>query len=217
MTLKSSTKTMKMKVPQPGFTASENVLIDQLEKKKKTKHTSKEEEGGKVGKMFKKKKQDSASDATDDSENVAAEKKMKKGPKKQKTEPVESEEEFEIVKASKKKTPNTDVIPGFSAPKTAKKRHAEASAQLAKKAKFAENVQEKKEVSKKELKVERKKKENAGRFDLSIKAKKLWEELRMDETPKDKQLALSAELYGIIKGHTKEVCEETLKHCCLVN
>ena len=92
-----------------------------------------------------------------------------------------------------------------------------ASALSAKKAKFAENAaQEKKEVSKKELKVERKKKENAGRFDLSIKAKKLWEELRMDETPKDKQLALSAELYGIIKGHTKEVCEESLKHSCLL-
>lgn len=190
---KSTGKSKPLKV-ESNFTVSENFLIDQLEGKKKKKHAPKEsEDGTKMGKMFK---------------------------KKAKAEPVsEDDMEEEVPEAKKVPKHRTKVVsmemdggdvPGFSAPKPAKKRTAERTEVKAKKAK----VEVKKEVSKKELKVERKKKENASRYDLSIKAKKIWEELRREETPKDKQLALSAELFGLVKGHTKEVIVFILNLYC---
>lgn len=189
---KSSGGKLETGKQQPGFTVAENFLIDQLEVKKKTKHAAKEsDDSKKVGKMFKKKKISNVPD--DEEENLPAPKTIKKVRK----EPMEEDQGFEVVKTD-------DVVPGFAAPKVAKKRKVQdGNYQGGKKQKLN---QEKKEVSKKELKVERKKKENAGRYDLSVKAKKLWEELRMEETPKDRQLALSAELFGLVKGHAKEVC-----------
>ena len=87
----------------------------------------------------------------------------------------------------------------------AKKRKLEGDKTEAKKVKKTEVKEQKPEVSKKELKIERKKKENSGRYDLSVKAKKVWEQLRREDTPKDKQLSLAAELYGMVKGHMQEV------------
>jgi hypothetical protein len=196
MTLKIKTSKATMKQPvnnQPGFTMSENFLIDHLETKKKTKHAAKatDEQGSKVGKMFKKKKAPAAMEEDDGFEIVKEEKIVTKKSKPRKAVAAAAIEEGDV--------------PGFSAPKEAKKRKMEGDKTEAKKAKKAE-VPEKKEVSKKELKVERKKKENSTRYDLSVKAKKVWEELRREETPKDKQLSLGAQLFAMTKGHLLEVC-----------
>lgn len=189
---------------QPGFTLSENFLIDQLETKKKTKHVAKstEEQGNKVGKMFKKKTPAADMEVDDGFEIV-------------------KEETPLTIKKSKLKKAEVAVadgdVPGFSAPKEAKKRKMEHDKTEAKKVKKTKKeVSEHKEVSKKELKIERKKKENSSRYDLSVKAKKVWEELRREDTPKDKQLSLGAELYGMTKGHLQEVCFIKYILFCLV-
>lgn len=197
MTLKIKTNKATMKQPvnnQPGFTMSENFLIDHLETKKKTKHAAKatDEQGSKVGKMFKKKKTPVAMEEDDGFEIVKEEKIVTK-----KSKPRKAVAAAAAVAEGE--------VPGFSAPKEAKKRKMEDDKTGAKKAKKTE-VPEKKEVSKKDLKVGRKKKENSTRYDLSVKAKKVWEELRREETPKDKQLSLGAELFAMTKGHLLEVC-----------
>lgn len=217
MTVKKS-KAAKLAVTtseSSEFTASENKLIDHLEAKKKVKHAKKPEENeSKVGKMFKKKKEIKV----EPEEVEEAPKKSKKSIlKKQniivKNEMEVDEDDSEVVmkpskKGAKKQTedePLEDtVIPGFAAPKkTAPKRKHDEEFVHSKKAKKA--PKEKKEVDKKALKAERKSKENPSRYLLSVKAKKIWEELRREDTTKDKQLSLSAELYGMLKGHTQEV------------
>ncbi|EFX87453.1 hypothetical protein DAPPUDRAFT_43721 [Daphnia pulex] len=123
-------------------------------------------------------------------------------------------EDFEVVKPSKKSKKNEEtesssdvVIPGFSAPKVAPKRKHEGEEVNGKKAKKTvgeqTNVFKKKE--KEALKVERKTKENENRYLLSVKAKKLWEELRREDTTKERQLSISADLYGLIKTHAAEL------------
>ncbi|KAK4011914.1 pumilio homolog 3 [Daphnia magna] len=206
MTLKSNKKTKKQFVAEdsPGFTHSESKLIDQLEAKKKVKHVKQtEEESAKVGNMFKKKKK------VVDSEDEEIVEKPKKS---QKVKMDVDEGDFEVVKHSKK-TKSTEslsevVVPGFSAPKkAAPKRKHEGEEGPAKKTKKVggekSSVFKKKE--KEALKVERKTKENENRYLLSVKAKKLWEELRREDTTKEKQLSLSADLYGLIKTHAQEL------------
>ena len=203
---------------ESGFTLSENFLIDQLETKKKTKHAEKPAaEQGKVGKMFKKKKTPVVEEDDDEEEPQTKKVNSKtKVPKQKKA--MEEDDDFEIVKEDaqlplKKSKPKKEQaaatgdgdVPGFSAPKVAKKRKLEGDKTEAKKVKKTEVKEQKPEVSKKELKIERKKKENSGRYDLSVKAKKVWEQLRREDTPKDKQLSLAAELYGMVKGHMQEV------------
>lgn len=207
MTLKSNKKVKKQVVPaeSPGFTHSETKLIGQLETKKKTKHAKvAEEESDKVGNMFKKKKK--AVNSEDEEEVI-----VKKPKKSQKVKMEVDEGDFEVVKPSKKtKSPESlseTVVPGFSAPKKAPKRKHEGEEGSAKKTKKVggeqSNVFKKKE--KEALKVERKTKENENRYLLSVKAKKLWEELRREDTTKERQLSISADLYGLIKTHAQEV------------
>ena len=217
MTLKSKSTGKKQFVPKesPGFTESETKLISQLETKKKTKlgkHV--EEESSKIGKMFKKKKTVVEDDDVEENPKVVK--------KKSKKEAMEVDEDtFETVKASKiggsKDVDSSTVIPGFSAPKkAAPKRRHEGEDVPAKKAKKATGEQktEFNKAQKKALKVERKTKENENRYLLSVKAKKLWEDLRREYTAKEKQLAISAELYGLIKGHTQEVsCHLKFNSC----
>ncbi|XP_057379723.1 pumilio homolog 3-like [Daphnia carinata] len=209
MTLKSikpaNKKTKKQFVAEdsPGFTHSESKLINQLEAKKKVKHVKQtEEESAKVGNMFKKKKKD----VSDDEEIV------EKPKKSQKVKMDVDEGDFEVVKPSKK-TKSTEslsevVVPGFSAPKkAAPKRKHEGEEGPAKKTKKVggEKSSAFKKKEKEALKVERKTKENENRYLLSVKAKKLWEELRREDTTKEKQLSLSADLYGLIKTHAHEL------------
>ena len=195
MTLKMKPKKATTK-PQPfnnpGFTDNENSLINHLETKKKTKHSPKnEDQGKKVGKMFKTKKSSAAAMEVDDGFEI-----------------VKGEKASTIKKSKPKKVEAVadGDVPGFSAPKEAKKRKMEGDKTEAKKVKKTEVPVEQTAVSKKDLKIERKKKENYTRYDLSVKAKKVWEELRREDTPKDKQLALGAELFGMTKGHLQEVC-----------
>lgn len=209
MTLKNKSAGKKKQIiakDSPGFTESETKLISHLETKKKTKLEKYcDEESSKIGKMFKKKTLD------DDAEETPKLTKKEKKPKKEAMEV--DEDDFEVVKPSKKIGGSKDmdsstVIPGFSAPKkAAPKRRHEGEDVPAKKAKkgTGEQKTEFNKAQKKALKVERKTKENENRYLLSVKAKKLWEELRREDTAKEKQLSLAAELFGLIKGHTQEV------------
>jgi hypothetical protein len=216
MTLKSSKaaavkKTKKQVIVEdsPGFTHSESKLINHLEVKKKVKHVKvAEEESGKVGNMFKKKKKNIHAEEQEEKEEKKKEKKSSK---------MEVDnEDFEVVKTSKKakKAEETEslgevVIPGFSAPKkSAPKRKHEEEKTDGKKAKKAVGEQTSvfKKKEKEALKVERKTKENENRYLLSVKAIKLWEELRREDTTKERQLSISADLYGLIKTHAPEVC-----------
>lgn len=215
MTLKSSKaaavkKTKKQVIVEdsPGFTHSESKLINHLEVKKKVKHVKvAEEESGKVGNMFKKKKKNIDAEEQEEKEEKKKEKKSSK---------MEVDnEDFEVVKTSKKakKAEETEslgevVIPGFSAPKkSAPKRKHEEEKTDGKKAKKAVGEQTSvfKKKEKEALKVERKTKENENRYLLSVKAIKLWEELRREDTTKERQLSISADLYGLIKTHAPEL------------
>lgn len=204
MTVKKSKSKKGQDIPQdsPGFTASETKLINQLEVKKKMKHTKKETvDESKVGNMFKKKKLTKVAEKS----NKAPAQPMKA--KKEKPAKMEVDEQEKPSKTSfvkKDNTQNEVSIPGFSAPKVAPKRKREGEVVNGKKAK-KEATGANNDVSKKELKIERKTKENPNRYLLSVKAKKLWEDLRREDTGKEKQLSLSAELYGLVKGHIQEV------------
>lgn len=230
MTVKKS-KTKQPKNNQPEFTVSENFLIDQFEATKKKGKPEREpsETDKKVGKLFKKKanilvegevqpaddapveaatkkrsKKTKASPQTEEPENVEVAKPKKQ--KKSHEQPAETVKSIKGKKQQKKEKVEEPVenVPGFDAPKQPKKRKHEDDKAPAKKFKKAEE-KPKKDLVGKDLKVDRKKKENPTRYDLSIKAKKVWEELRREDTPKDRQLGLSAELYGLLKGHAKEV------------
>lgn len=211
------TKKQVVVADAPGFTHSESKLIDQLEAKKKVKHEKVvEEDSGKVGNMFKKKKK-----TVDAEENIEEEEEKVVVKKEKKSKKMEVDnEDFEVVKPSKKskKTEETEstsdvVIPGFSAPKVAPKRKHEGEEVNGKKAKKAVGEQTSvfKKKEKEALKVERKTKENENRYLLSVKAKKLWEELRREDTTKERQLSISADLYGLIKTHAAEVSEKLMK------
>lgn len=181
-----------------GFTLSENFVMDQIDNSKKTRHAAKTSESDKkIGTMFKVK------------ENVEME---DEEPSAKKTK-----------KGSSKKAPATEVsdiadsdLPGFEAPKPKKapvKRksdHGEGNEEFAQKMPKPDwkEIKEKNKA----LKEDRKKKGAGNRYDLSIRAKKLWEDLRREDTPKDKQLSLSAELYKLTKGHAKEVLK-TFFYC----
>lgn len=216
MTVKKSKSTKKQVIPKdsPGFTASETKLIDQLEVKKKMKHAEKEAvEESKVGNMFKKKKEQNKTDETEESPTKILKAKGKKEKKPPKEDDMEVDENSKVENKKSKKTSDkigtaeslTEVtIPGFSAPKVAPKRKHESEEVNGKKAKKVATGANN-DVSKKTLKIERKTKENPNRYLLSVKAKKLWEDLRREDATKEKQLALSAELFGLIKGHTQEV------------
>lgn len=217
MTVKKSKSAKKQIIPKdsPGFTASETKLIDQLEVKKKMKHAKKEVvEESKVGNMFKKKKGQEKTDEAEENPTKAIKVKGKKEKKPPKEEAMEVDEE-EDSEVEIKKTKKADkigtaeslsevTVPGFSAPKVAPKRKYEGEEVNGKKAKKVATGANN-DVSKKTLKIERKTKENPNRYLLSVKAKKLWEDLRREDTAKEKQLALSAELFGLIKGHIQEV------------
>ena len=215
--VKGASKKQVIPKDSPGFTATETSLINQLEAKKKVKHEKKNVEGeSKVGNMFKKSKTPVAKEeettAAPLKSIIKKQKKAKSNDKMEVDEEDSSQQKQESKKASGMKKVAVEEseenvnIPGFSAPKkVAAKRKHEAENVNPKKAKKLTGANS--EVSKKALKVERKSKENPNRYLLSVKAKKLWEDLRREDTTKDKQLSLSAELFGLIKGHIQEVNE----------
>ena len=205
MTLKRKSSGPKVASGLSGFTETENTIISHLDTQKKVKRTEKSADSGtKLGKMFKKKPK--VEEEIEMSDPAVKKRKL-----------ATSEEEMEVdepatKQSSRKKEEskeNDNHLEGFafhvpkekSADAKLKKKSTAASQN---EAKTPETKKEQKEKSK-NLKIERKKKGNESRYDLSIKAKKIWEELRREDTPKDRALALSAELFGLVKGHTKEV------------
>jgi hypothetical protein len=166
-----------------GFTLSENYIIDQMDNtnKKKKKEKGKPVEdtttSKKIGSMFKVKKESN----------------------------VELESGGEEVDKQEKDEEN---VPGFDAPKKAKvktptKRKSDGGG--GPNAKMEKPDWKEIKEKQKGLKEDRKKKASGTRYDLSVKAKKIWEELRREDCPKERQLALSIELFKLTKGHAKQV------------
>jgi len=202
MTLKRKSVGQQNANKDTGFTETENTIIDQLETKKKTKHVEKSSEGGaKVGKMFKKKKAQ-VEDETETPDPVVKKKRKLAEP----VEEMEMENKQHKEKKSDDAKENNDLT-GFAL-RVPKPKQIDNKPKVQKSAKTETKTPVNKKFQREmanNLKVERKKKENESRYDLSIKAKKIWEELRREDTPKDRALAISAELFSLVKGHTKEL------------
>ena len=58
----------------------------------------------------------------------------------------------------------------------------------------------------KKLKEKRKEGSEPSRYQLSVKAKEVWEELRRDDTPEAKKAALCSNLYSTLRGNFNEAC-----------
>ena len=210
MTLKRKSSGPKVASEPTGFTETENAIMNQLDTQKKVKRTEKPADSGKkVGKMFKKKAK-VVEEEVETSDPVVKKRKI--------AAPEEDMEVDEPTTKPSKKTgeskENVDDLKGFAlhVPKVksaTKPKVPKPAAAPQTGANMQETKTEQREKSK-NLKEERKKKGNENRYDLSIKAKKIWEELRREDTAKDRALALSADLFGLVKGHTKEV---TIKKC----
>jgi len=72
----------------------------------------------------------------------------------------------------------------------------------------AEKLTKKEERTKqKQLKAERKAKKitTEGVFDIALKAKKVWEEVRREDCPDDKKATLLKELHGLVKGNVEKI------------
>ena len=166
-----------------GFTLSENFIIDQMDNTNKKKKKEKEKPvedtatSKKIGSMFQVKKLSN----------------------------VKMESDGEEVDEEPKEEEN---VPGFDAPKKPKvkapmKRKSDGGG--GPNAKMEKPDRKEIKDKQKGLKEDRKKKASGTRYDLSVKAKKIWEELRREDCPKERQLALSIELYKLTKGHVKQV------------
>lgn len=205
MTLKRKSSGPKVASEPTGFTETENAIMNQLDTQKKVKRTEKPADSGKkVGKMFKKKAK-VVEEEVETSDPVVKKRKI--------AAPEEDIEVDEPTTKPSKKTgeskENVDDLKGFAlhVPKVksaTKPKVPKPAAAPQTGANMQETKTEQREKSK-NLKEERKKKGNENRYDLSIKAKKIWEELRREDTAKDRALALSADLFGLVKGHTKEL------------
>jgi len=72
----------------------------------------------------------------------------------------------------------------------------------------AEKLTKKEERTKqKQLKAERKIKKVSSEdvFDIGLKAKKVWEEVRREDCPDEKKATLLAELHGLVKGNVQKI------------
>ena len=173
-----------------GFTVAENFIMDQADVSKKAKLAAKGKavekepvQEDKMGKMFKKKKK--TDNGVED-----------RGGGGESEQVAEADAELDGFAAPKPPKPQKKVL----------KRKQEDGDDGEVEKKKLKPLRKEVKMQQKTTKEERKKKGDGGnRYELSMKVKRIWEDLRREDTPKDKQLTLSATLYNMVKGHAKEV------------
>jgi len=141
-----------------------------------------------------------------DGGSLNSEKKKKKrksdvdaeSPKPKKVKSVEQSSDTEGKENKKKEKLKKKIVDKKKQAKDPKKEDKEPAEKLTKK---------EERTKQKQLKAERKAKKitTEGVFDIALKAKKVWEEVRREDCPDEKKATLLKELHGLVKGNVEKI------------